>query len=66
VIAAQTTQHAGGKGSDPPEQTSIRPRRERVYRVPDARTIWLFREELTKAGAIQLLFDRFASVGQVP
>ena len=28
-------------------------------RVPDARTIWLFREKLTKAGAIELLFDRF-------
>ena len=27
-------------------------------RVPDARTIWLFREKLTKAGAIQRLFDR--------
>ena len=28
-------------------------------RVPDARTIWLFREKLTRAGAIQPLFDRF-------
>jgi len=28
-------------------------------RVPDARTIWLFREKLTKADAIQALFDRF-------
>ena len=28
-------------------------------RVPDARTIWLFREKLTRAGAIQALFDRF-------
>jgi IS5 family transposase len=28
-------------------------------RVPDARTIWLFREKLTKAGAIKGLFDRF-------
>ena len=28
-------------------------------RVPDARTIWLFREKLTKAGAIRGLFDRF-------
>jgi IS5 family transposase len=28
-------------------------------RVPDARTIWLFREKLTKAGAIEPLFDRF-------
>ena len=27
-------------------------------RVPDARTIWLFREKLTKACAIQPLFDR--------
>lgn len=27
-------------------------------RVPDARTIWLYREKLTKAGAIQSLFDR--------
>jgi len=27
-------------------------------RVPDARTIWLFREKLTKACAIQQLFDR--------
>ncbi|MGX5845424.1 transposase, partial [Mesorhizobium sp. ArgA1] len=25
-------------------------------RVPDARTIWLFRERLTTAGAIQALF----------
>ena len=28
-------------------------------RVPDARTIWLFREKLTKAGAIKTLFKRF-------
>jgi transposase, IS5 family len=28
-------------------------------RVPDAKTIWLFREQLTKAGAIQRLFQRF-------
>lgn len=28
-------------------------------RVPDARTIWLFREKLTRVGAIQALFDRF-------
>src|SRR5690606_6224855 len=28
-------------------------------RVPDARTIWLFRERLTRAGAIQALFERF-------
>ena len=28
-------------------------------RVPDARTIWLFRERLTKAGAIGALFERF-------
>lgn len=28
-------------------------------RVPDARTIWLFRERLTKAGTIKTLFERF-------
>lgn len=28
-------------------------------RVPDATTIWLFREQLTKAGAIERLFARF-------
>jgi transposase, IS5 family len=28
-------------------------------RVPDATTIWLFREKLTKAGAIESLFARF-------
>ena len=28
-------------------------------RVPDARTIWLFREKLTRAGAIGPLFERF-------
>jgi IS5 family transposase len=28
-------------------------------RVPDARTIWVFREKLTKAGAIKTLFERF-------
>ena len=28
-------------------------------RVPDAGTIWLFREKLTKAGAIKTLFERF-------
>lgn len=27
--------------------------------VPDAKTIWLFRERLTRAGAIRRLFDRF-------
>jgi transposase, IS5 family len=31
-------------------------------RVPDARTIWLFRERLTKAGAIRALFDRFEAM----
>ncbi len=45
-------------------------------RVPDARTIWLFRERLTKAGAINALFERFdamlrdagyiAMSGQIP
>src|SRR3981081_4037724 len=28
-------------------------------RAPDARKIWLFREKLTKAGAIKTLFERF-------
>ncbi|PAL21481.1 IS5 family transposase [Sphingopyxis sp. GW247-27LB] len=28
-------------------------------RVPDAKTIWLFRERLTKVGAIATLFERF-------
>jgi IS5 family transposase len=28
-------------------------------RVPDAKTIWLFRERLTEAGAVRRLFDRF-------
>ena len=28
-------------------------------RVPDARTIWLFREKLTTAGVIKTLFERF-------
>jgi transposase, IS5 family len=28
-------------------------------RAPDARTIWLFREKLTRAGAIKTLFERF-------
>ena len=27
--------------------------------VPDARTLWLFREQLTKSGAIEALFVRF-------
>jgi len=31
-------------------------------RVPDAKTIWLFRERLTKAGAIPALFERFAAM----
>ena len=31
-------------------------------RVPDARTIWLFREKLTKAGAIKTLFERFDAI----
>jgi transposase, IS5 family len=30
--------------------------------VPDAKTVWLFREQLTKAGAIKRLFDRFDAV----
>ena len=30
-------------------------------RVPDAKTIWLFRDTLTKAGAAQKLFDGFAA-----
>jgi len=28
-------------------------------RVPHARTIWLFREKLTRAGAIKTLFEQF-------
>ena len=28
-------------------------------RVPDARTIWLFREKLTTAGVIKRLFEQF-------
>ena len=31
-------------------------------RVPDAKTIWLFREHLTRAGAMQRLFNRFDAV----
>jgi IS5 family transposase len=31
-------------------------------RVPDAKTIWLFREQLTKPGAIERLFMRFDAV----
>ncbi|MEO1092658.1 MAG: IS5 family transposase [Pseudomonadota bacterium] len=27
--------------------------------VPDAKTLWLFREQLTRAGAIETLFERF-------
>jgi len=38
-------------------------------RVPDQKTIWLFREQLTKAGLVKPLFDRFeqllASVKQL-
>jgi IS5 family transposase len=30
--------------------------------VPDAKTIWLFREQLTRAGAIERLFARFDAV----
>jgi len=33
-------------------------------RVPDARTIWLFREKLTKAGAIKTLFERFDAMSR--
>ena len=32
---------------------------ELTGRVPDAKTIWLFREKLTKAGVIERLFARF-------
>jgi IS5 family transposase len=28
-------------------------------RVPDAKTVWLFRKRLTQAGAIDVLFNRF-------
>jgi transposase, IS5 family len=31
-------------------------------RVPDAKTIWLFREQLTRTGAIERLFARFDAV----
>jgi IS5 family transposase len=30
--------------------------------VPDAKTIWLFRERLTQAGAIDILFNRFDAI----
>ena len=29
--------------------------------VPDAKTIWLYREALAKAGAVESLFDQFAN-----
>ena len=28
-------------------------------RVPDARTVWLYREQLTQAGVIEALFETF-------
>lgn len=31
-------------------------------KVPDAKTIWLFREQLTVAGAVERLLDRFDAV----
>ncbi len=31
-------------------------------KVPDAKTIWLFRETLSRAGAVQRLFERFDAV----
>jgi transposase, IS5 family len=34
-------------------------------RVPDAKTIWLFRERLTRAGTIEKLFDRFRPRGRL-
>ena len=27
--------------------------------MPDAKTIWLYREQLTEAGAVERLFERF-------
>lgn len=39
-------------------------------RVPDAKTVWLFRERLIQAGAIDVLFNRFditlRNVGHLP
>ncbi|GBQ54893.1 transposase [Komagataeibacter swingsii DSM 16373] len=35
-------------------------------RMPDAKTVWLFRERLTQAGAIERLFDRFRACGDSP
>ena len=32
--------------------------------IPDATTLWLFREKLAKAGLIEKLFDRFDQCGQ--
>jgi transposase, IS5 family len=32
------------------------------HRVPDAKTVWLFREQLTRAGAVERLFQRFDAV----
>jgi len=31
-------------------------------RVPDTKTVWLFRERLTRAGAIEILFSRFDAI----
>ena len=30
-------------------------------KIPDEKTVWLFRENLTKSGAIELLFNQFLS-----
>ncbi len=53
--------------SDPQAEFQIMDRRtfgrflglDEGNRVPDETTIWRFRETLTKAGAIKVLFDRF-------
>jgi len=34
-------------------------------RVPDAKTVWLFRERLAQAGAIERLFDQFDAPGGI-
>jgi IS5 family transposase len=34
----------------------------REDRVPDAKTLWLFREQLTRAKAVERLFARFDAV----
>ena len=59
--SVRTLQSLGrpGRASDPRDRLSFMRFLGLEDRVPDAKTVWLYREQLTQAGVIEALFETF-------